>query len=157
MKESRSRERLLLLYDADCNLCLGTVEKLRRVRTNAELVMVALQDAASNQLPAGIKPEELLAELHLMDGSGRLYRGAEAVFRIIRTIPGLAWLAPFYRVPGLGKMADAIYRLIARHRYLLFGRKQDDCSSGACKIHHPNRTVNSTSAGESSSGKGDPS
>lgn len=154
--KDHSRERLLLLYDAECNLCLGTVEKLGRLRTKAELVMVPLQAASARQLPAGARMEDLLAELHLIDGQGRVYRGAEAVFRIVRTIPALAWVAPLYRVPGLGRLADAVYRLIARHRYRLFGRQQDSCGSGACRIRHPNRAdVNPPE--ESTSGKGDPS
>lgn len=149
-----SRERLLLLYDANCNLCLGTVEKLRRIRTKAELEMVPLQAASPEQLPPGAKREELLAELHLIDGTGRVYRGADAVFRILRTIPALAWLAPLYRVPGLRGLADAVYRLVARNRYRLFGKQEDNCSSGACSIHRPSRTE-SPEPKESPSGKGD--
>lgn len=134
MKRRSPPERLLLLYDAECNLCLGTVEKLRRVRTKAELIMQPLQTAAPEQLPPGTTAGELLAELHLIDGNGRVYRGAASVVRIMQTVPALAWLAPLYRVPGLHSLADVMYRLIAKHRYRLFGKTADSCGSGACRL-----------------------
>ncbi|WP_438444295.1 thiol-disulfide oxidoreductase DCC family protein [Gorillibacterium sp. sgz5001074] len=133
-RASQQPESLLLLYDGECNLCLATVEKLRRIRTTAQLHMQPLQTADPAQLPPGTSPEELLAELHLIDGQGRVYRGAASVVRILQTVPALAWLAPLYRVPGLRSLTDAVYRLIARHRYRLFGKSEAGCSTGACRL-----------------------
>jgi predicted DCC family thiol-disulfide oxidoreductase YuxK len=151
----RAPEKLLLLYDGECNLCLATVEKLRRIRTQAKLTMLPLQEADPVLLPKGIQREDLLEELHVVDGEGRLYKGAEAVIRIMRTVPGLAWLAGLYRVPGMKGPAQSVYRFIAKHRYRLFGKKTDACSSGACML--PNQNAKQQQQRQDSGKKGEPS
>jgi predicted DCC family thiol-disulfide oxidoreductase YuxK len=127
-------EHLTLLYDARCVLCTRTVETLRRLEVRADLCMIPLQEADAALLPPGITREELLAQLHVIDGGGMLYRGVDAVVRILRTVRGLAWLAALFRVPGMKPLADTVYRLIARHRYRLFGSRED-CGDGACSLH----------------------
>jgi len=144
----RGQERLVLLYDGECNLCLNTVALLRKIRTTADLIMVPLQEAPPELLPMGVAREELLAQLHVTDGSGKLYRGPEAVVRIMRTVPSLRWIGFLYRLPGMKKPAELLYRLIAKHRYRLFGRT-DPCESGACRL--PERP--SSGNGHSTQGK----
>lgn len=132
-----ARDRLTLLYDGECELCLHSVETIKRMRTDADIRMIALQQAAAHELPQGISREQLLAELHVLDAEGRLYRGADAFARIIRTMPAWRWLAVLYRAPGLKPLADIGYRFIASHRYRLFG-KAESCESGACRLpSHP--------------------
>jgi len=127
-------ESLTLLYDGCCRLCLRTVATLRRLRLRVRLVPVPLQEARPEQLPPGVSREELLAELHAVDASGRLYRGADAVLRILREVRGLGWLAALGRLPLLAPAVDAAYRWLARHRYRLFGTVED-CADGSCGLH----------------------
>ncbi|WP_135555030.1 thiol-disulfide oxidoreductase DCC family protein [Paenibacillus cymbidii] len=129
------KEQLTVLYDETCVLCRRTVDTLGKLRTTAKLVMLPLQSAPSAMLPAGYAREELLAQLHVIDEDGRLYRGADAIFRIMRSVPSLRFVAPLYRIPGMKPLADSIYRIVAKHRYRLFGQVGDDCSSGSCKLH----------------------
>jgi predicted DCC family thiol-disulfide oxidoreductase YuxK len=135
------QDRLTVLYDAQCGLCTITVERLRKLPTRAELIFLPLQEAGAAQLPSGIQYEDMLAELHVIDGPGSIYRGADAVIRIVTTIPALAWLAPLYRLPGLRPIAYVLYRFIAKHRYRLFGRRSDQCDSGSCNLHHKEREL----------------
>lgn len=141
-----SRDRLVLLYDADCGLCTKTVEKLRKLTLKAELIIVPLQSADCSLLPPGVAHHELMAELHVTDSAGLVYRGADAVIRIIREIPALAWMTPIYRVPGLRVFAKQLYRYVARHRYRLFGQSSDECASDACTVHsnNPHRLTDDT-------------
>lgn len=127
-------ESLILLYDARCVLCLRTVDTLSRMKVKADLRMIPFQQADSSLLPPGLTEEKLAAQLHVIDGSGNIYAGADAVVRIMRTVPSLAWLTPLYRVPGLRPLAEAGYRWVAHHRYQLFGRAKD-CTDGACSLH----------------------
>lgn len=141
------RKRLTLLYDGECRLCLQSVEIIRRMKTDADIRMLPLQEAAAEELPAGVGSEQLLAELHVLDGEGRLHRGAEALVRIIQTVPAWRWLAVLYRVPGLKRLADWGYRFIAKHRYRLFGKAgPHTCGSGACRL--PSRQQPSASRKE---------
>lgn len=110
--------------------------------------MLPLQEADPGLLPKEIQLEDLLAELHVLDGEGRLYKGADAVIRIMGTVPGLAWLTGLYRVPGMKGPVQWVYRLIAKYRYSLFGKKTDACSSGACRL--PQHRQDSGKKGEPS-------
>ncbi|MBC8080933.1 MAG: DUF393 domain-containing protein [Gorillibacterium sp.] len=129
-------ESLTLLYDAHCNLCLHTVSTLKRLEIKADLQMIPLQEAELSVLPKGYSQEELLSELHVIDSAGTVYRGAEAVFRILRTVKGLGWLLFLHRLPGMKRAANWGYRLIARRRYQLFGRVEDcQAEGGTCALH----------------------
>lgn len=133
--------RLSVVYDGECNLCLATVDKLRRMPVRAELTFVPLQQLLSAEVPAwpgiaGVPASELAAQLHVTDEQGRRYSGADGVLKLLSLTPGLAWLSAIARLPGGRGLTRAVYRLVARYRYQLFGRTS--CSDGACSL--PRRT-----------------
>ncbi|MBW7476240.1 DUF393 domain-containing protein [Paenibacillus oenotherae] len=140
-------ERLYVLYDGTCNLCMASVRRLKELRSTAELHYIpvqSLQDGA-NVVPAviGKTQEELLSKIHVVDGEGNVWAGADGVVRIIRTVRGLRWLAPLYRIPGMGRIADRLYRYIAARRYEWFGKTDEGCHNGACRLpdqHLNNKT-----------------
>lgn len=135
-------EYWVLLYDGTCNLCLRSVETLKRLRLPDTLEMMPLQQAdlalLSARLGTPLLAEELLAQMHLLNLSdGQVYRGADAVVRALRLAPRFGWLERAYRLPGLRPAAGLLYRWIAANRYRLFGRRADECESGACRLHRP--------------------
>ena len=132
-----SKERLLLLYDGKCALCLKSVETLRRLKPKDDWDAIPFQAADLDSLLPGVSAADLQAQLHVIEADGRVYRGAEAIIRIMRTVPWMKPIAWLYAVPGCKPLADAAYRWIARHRYALFGTT-DACESGACRL--PDRT-----------------
>ncbi|GGD54759.1 thiol-disulfide oxidoreductase DCC family protein [Paenibacillus nasutitermitis] len=131
-------ERLTVLYDDICNLCLTTVRRLKELRSTADLRFVSIQSLEENEeeIPGiqGYSREQLLAKLHVVDQSGAVYAGADGVIRILRTVRGLKWLAFFYRIPGMRGLADILYRYIAARRYDWFGKADDGCANGACTL-----------------------
>ncbi|GIP31390.1 thiol-disulfide oxidoreductase DCC family protein [Paenibacillus sp. J2TS4] len=131
--KSRQR-RFTLLYDARCVLCVRTVSALRKLNIKADLAMIPLQEADPTLFPEGVTREQLQSQLHIIDESNRIYRGAEAVLLIMTMVRGWRWLAVLYRVPVLRPLANRLYRWIADHRYKLFGQI-DECDSGACTLH----------------------
>lgn len=127
------KENLVVLYDGQCNLCVNTVNVLRKLGTTANLEYIDLQQADVSAIVPNVDQSQLLAQLHVVEAEGQLFRGADAIVRIMRTIPQLRWISFIYRIPGLKPLADVLYRIIAKHRYRLFGRK-DECESGVCKL-----------------------
>jgi Uncharacterized protein conserved in bacteria len=146
--EQERREKLCVIYDADCALCTGAVRQLAAVRgARAELRFVPLQaleagTAAGPDLPAltRLDPAALRAQLHVVQRDGAVFAGAEAVVRIMRELPGWRLLSWLYRVPGLNGAADAAYRYVARRRYDWFGKADEGCASGACALHRRDDT-----------------
>jgi predicted DCC family thiol-disulfide oxidoreductase YuxK len=134
--------QLIVLYDGNCVLCLKSIEGLSKLPTTVPLKLLPLQQADVSELfHDAVSVDDLLAQIHVIERHGeaqRVFRGPDAIIRILRTVPSLAWLEKFYRLPGCRSIASLLYRLIAKYRYRLFG-KTDECDSGACQIHRPTR------------------
>ncbi|HTG69177.1 MAG TPA: DUF393 domain-containing protein [Candidatus Udaeobacter sp.] len=135
-----SPEKLYIIYDGHCNLCLASVAKLKGLNSNADLHYVQIQ-----QLEASVETEqpiplfrqlnyaELYEKMHVIDEKGQLFAGADGVIRILRTVKGLRWLSAFYRIPGMKRAADHIYRFVADRRYDWFGSTEQSCSIHGCE------------------------
>lgn len=106
--------RPLLVWDGDCEFCRKWVTRWRRVLQGR--VDDATWQEAAPRFPH-VPLERFRAAVQLVERDGRVYEGAEAVFRALATVPGRGWpLALYRRVPGFALLAEATYRFIARHR-----------------------------------------
>jgi len=137
-------EKLYVLYDNQCKLCLASVKRLKELHTSAELRFVSIQsylEGTGETVPefGSVDKDKLLAKLHVVDETGRAYAGADGVVRIIRTARGLSWMAVLYRIPGMSRLADNLYRYVANRRYDWFGKTDEGCENGVCALpdHHP--------------------
>ncbi|HYH95712.1 lipase maturation factor family protein [Hyalangium sp.] len=121
--------RPLVLYDGDCGFCRRWVARWQ-ARTQGRVLF----------LPARLLPRWVLGirrgaarrAMQLIEPSGAISQGAEAVFRMLRFSPrrrtrALAWLG---LLPGVRTLAGGLYRLIASQRSmaarvdgLLLGRR----------------------------------
>ncbi len=116
-----------ILFDGVCNLCNGFVQFVIRHDPAGRFRFAALQSAAGQALLAaqGLAPATGAAapESVLLLSGGRLYSHSGAVLRIAQGLGG-AW-----RLAAVGWVLprpwrDALYRLVARHRYRWFGREE---------------------------------
>jgi len=133
------RRVLTVYYDGECNLCLSAVDRLKRLRTRSELRFATLQSMPADSF-AGAMPyiEDAdgghLSQMLVKDeAAGTVTGGSEAVMLLLRDMPSLAWLGRLGSLPGFRGVSRAAYRLIAKHRYRLFGRS-DSCKDGTCRI-----------------------
>jgi predicted DCC family thiol-disulfide oxidoreductase YuxK len=129
-----------VVYDGECKLCMATVQKLRHLPVRAELIFVPLQALISGQIKPwpgidDVAPAALAAQMHVTDGDGRRYSGSEAMLKLLRLIPSLAWVGVIGGWPGFRSVSRLLYKLIARYRYRLFG--QTSCSDGVCQLPRP--------------------
>ncbi|MFL6590989.1 MAG: lipase maturation factor family protein [Chthoniobacterales bacterium] len=115
-------EKPLLIFDGDCYFCRRWIERWRVVTAGA--VEYAPFQEARAQFPE-IAPENFEQAVHLIEPDGKVYRGAEAVFRSLAFARGgrrLFWA--YQRIPGLAPVADAVYAFIARNRaFASFGTR----------------------------------
>ncbi|RCW42593.1 thiol-disulfide oxidoreductase DCC family protein [Paenibacillus prosopidis] len=139
-KAALSSETLYVVYDGQCNLCLASVAKLKELPTSAALQFVQIQqieltDGNQPIVPGlhQVKREALYDKMHVTDEQGRLFAGADGVIRILRTVKGLRWLSAFYRIPGMKRLADWMYRYVANRRYDWFGSTGQSCSINGCE------------------------
>ncbi|NBD25936.1 thiol-disulfide oxidoreductase DCC family protein [Paenibacillus glycinis] len=136
--EEDRREKLIVLYDGTCNLCLASVRRLKELQSTAILRFIPVQslEETYETIPelSAVTEEQLLTKMHVVEMDGTLHAGAAGVVRILRTVRGLRWLAPLYRVPGLRGAADFMYRFIAGRRYEWFGKTDESCHDGVCAL-----------------------
>jgi len=125
---SRARVPERLFYDGSCALCHRAVRFVlaRDPKGNAfrfaPLESDAFRRVASPAVRATL-PDSLVVET----GDGRLLTRSAAVIHILQRLP-----APWSLVGGLARVVprpllDALYDLVARIRYRVFGRAADVC------------------------------
>ena len=104
--------KLALLYDGSCAMCTEGVNQACRFDNTGNLEPIDLFDPAVRARFPDLKLENLVKELHAVDDSGRVYRGARAVNEILRRQNGLrSWLAYPWYIPGYAwVVADLQYK-----------------------------------------------
>ena len=116
---------MIVVFDAKCLLCNGWVQFLLKHDRKGVFQFASIQSTTGQQLLAGAGLRvEGLQTLLLVDGASN-WQHTSAIFRVLSGL-GWPWRAAWigWLVPA--PLRDALYRLIARNRYWLFGRS-DTC------------------------------
>jgi predicted DCC family thiol-disulfide oxidoreductase YuxK len=108
-------ERATLIFDGDCGLCQAAVGRVRSWDRKGRLDYVAFQDPTVERFRIGLPA--LAAAMHLLLPDGQVFAGADAVPHILQRLPGKAWLAGLFQIPGVLPVARRIYRWIAERRH----------------------------------------
>ncbi|HEX8235046.1 MAG TPA: thiol-disulfide oxidoreductase DCC family protein [Abditibacteriaceae bacterium] len=117
----------VILFDGDCGLCNGVVNFVLRHDERGRFRFAPLQSPAGQRLlqSHGLPPEGVNSFLLLEHG--KLFSRSTAALRLARRLGGV-W-ALFYCLMLVPRpLRDAVYGLIARYRYRVFGH------SDACMI-----------------------
>jgi len=105
-----------MIYDGDCNFCLRWIHRWQ-LSTGDQLDFLPFQDprvaARFPEVPRG----QFETAVQLVEKDGRVYGGAEAVFRVLAHNPHGDWLLDWYEhSPVFARVTEWGYRLVARHR-----------------------------------------
>jgi len=135
---------LTVLYDGACPFCTASAEGLARRLGPARVRVRDFQQPGALDRYPSILRDAAMQRMHVVLPDGRVFAGAEAAARIARTVRLLGWLGALYYVPGLRQLSDVAYRLVARNRYRLFGRRsraeegangRSAVCDGTCHLH----------------------
>ena len=114
---------MIVVFDAKCLLCNGSVQFLLRHDTEGVFQFASIQGATGSALltKASLSADELQTML-LIDGD-HVWQQTAAVIRIAHAL-GWPWRSAWvlWLIPA--PLRDAVYRLVARNRYRLFGRSE---------------------------------
>jgi predicted DCC family thiol-disulfide oxidoreductase YuxK/uncharacterized membrane protein YphA (DoxX/SURF4 family) len=111
---ARPLSKPLLIFDGDCNFCRRWISRWQEI-TGEGVDYVPLQAPRVAEEFPELSREALEAAVHLIEPSGAVWQGADAVFRALacrRRWP--LWL--YQNIPGAAWVCDRAYRLVARHR-----------------------------------------
>ncbi len=120
-----------VLFDDHCPMCtfqmkvLGWLDWFQRVR------LLPISDPRAAEMAPSLTRAELLEAIHCQTPEGKIYRGARALRHVGLRMPLAAPLALLLWLPGVIVVAEKVYALVSRNRYLLsrvFGCR------GACAV-----------------------
>lgn len=114
----RTLPKPLMVYDGDCGFCKRWIKRWQR--TTGTAVDYAPLQEASTDFPE-IPRASFEREVKLITEEGRVFGGAQAVFRSLNLgdRPGVLarlglWM--YERFPGFAPVSEACYRFVAEHR-----------------------------------------
>ncbi len=102
----------IVVFDGDCHFCRRWIERWREL-TGGAVEYAPFQEVAE-RFPE-IPRENFEEAVHFIDSDGRVYRGAEAVFRSLGQ-NAKCWTWCYRHLPGFAPLTDALYSFIARRR-----------------------------------------
>lgn len=118
---------LKIFYDGNCRVCAREMAHYRRLSSDEKLVFIDISDPEFSPAQFGRTREEFMAELHVIDAEGQLYRGVDA-FRAIwqgLSVSIYGDLSALLGLPVIHLLARAGYRAFARMRRFLPPVKKD--------------------------------
>ena len=123
--KSPPSEACLLVYDGQCRLCVGVMRRLERAgagETGSGL-RFAPYDSDEAKQALGDRYEPGLPDVaFLVSQTGQVRQGLDAFLPLLPWLPGgraFHWLLRFSLVRNAAEWA---YRVVARHRYRIFGK-----------------------------------
>jgi predicted DCC family thiol-disulfide oxidoreductase YuxK len=118
-----SENHSLILFDGICNLCNSSVRFVIKHDPKGEFRFAPLQsdfsiDYLKNMDPAISNPDSII-----LIQDGQIYTASTAVLKIMKRLSGL-WPALHFFIIIPKNIRDYFYSLIAKHRYKMFGKRE---------------------------------
>lgn len=115
----------IVIYDGVCLLCSRWIRFLLKHDQTDRYLFAAMQSDSGRSLLTshGLDPDSPYSMLLVEHGKG--YTDTAAIARVLRGLPQRRWHwlgAIILATPQ--RFRDGAYRLVARHRYRLFGRSE---------------------------------
>ena len=105
-----------MVYDGDCNFCGIWIRRWRQATRNAVDYLPSQDSQIASRFPE-IPKEHYQTSVQLIEPDGRLFTGAEAVFRSLAKNPTTEWPYQLYRIsPAFSRFTEFAYGFVASHR-----------------------------------------
>lgn len=118
-------DRFEVFFDGDCPLCRREIAALTRLDRAGRIEFTDIAAPGFDASTTGRTRGELMARIHGRLPGGELVEGVE-VFRQLYARVGFAPLVAATRWPGISAALDAAYRVFAKNRLALTGRRCDE-------------------------------
>ena len=115
----------IILFDGVCNLCNSSVNFIIERDKAGYFKFAPLQSEVGEKLLAENGIDKIETDSVVLIEDGAVYTHSTAALRVARKLDGAwRWLYYLNFVPRV--LRDAAYKLFAKYRYKLFGKK-DEC------------------------------
>ena len=113
---SSSAERLTMLFDPDCPLCVRFKSWVARWDEEGAIRFLALDDPTLMQQFPKLDLARARDELTVLNRLGQRFEGIEALRQLTAALPGISALKWVYQLPGVTPALGRVYRVVNRHR-----------------------------------------
>ena len=112
----------LILFDGVCVFCSSWVQLVLRHDRDRRFSFLPIQSERGRALAVrlGIDPDAPKTNAVLL--GGQVWLRSDAALKVLGAMPSTRWLAGLRVIPR--PLRDAVYGLIARNRYRIFGRSE---------------------------------
>jgi predicted DCC family thiol-disulfide oxidoreductase YuxK len=112
----------VILYDGVCVFCSRWIRFIAARDTAERFRFTAIQSGYGTRLAEafGIDPRD--PDTNAVIHGGIAYFKSDAALTVLSLLPGWGWTGGLRRVPK--PLRDAVYSLVARNRYRIFGKYQ---------------------------------
>ncbi|MEM0910274.1 MAG: DUF393 domain-containing protein [Pseudomonadota bacterium] len=118
-----------IFYDGNCPLCVKEINLLKKRNAEGKLEFEDIYKSDFRMKFPDLDWHSLNERIHAIDEYGKVYRGLDVTHKAWSLV-GVGWLYAPLRWPIIRLVADAGYKIFARHRYrisyLLTGKKRTD-------------------------------
>lgn len=111
----------IVLFDGVCNFCNGAVNFIIRHDAEGRFKFAALQSEVGRELQAKYEVSSDVDSIILIEDKAA-YLHSTAALRVAKALGGI-WSLGYVFVFVPPPIRDGFYRLFARYRYRLFGKK----------------------------------
>lgn len=125
---------LRVFYDGSCYVCSTEIEHYLGLDHRGKLLAVDISAPGFDPGSYGLTLAACMNELHVIDDSGRIYRGVEAFWAIWQAFPAVTaygLMGTIITMPLVNPVARLLYKGFASVRRYL--PKRHTCSSGNCR------------------------
>jgi predicted DCC family thiol-disulfide oxidoreductase YuxK len=110
----------VILYDGVCVFCSRWVRFVAARDTNRRFRFTAIQSGYGTRLAQafGIDPDD--PDTNAVVYGGEVFFKSDAALTVLGALPGWGWVRALRAIPK--PLRDAVYNLVARNRYRIFGK-----------------------------------
>jgi predicted DCC family thiol-disulfide oxidoreductase YuxK len=113
----------IILFDGICNFCNRTINIILKYDTQAYFQFAPSQSTAGKDILQQFGLDQKASASVILIDNGKLYTKTDAVIQIARHLKG--WPRLFRFIKFIPKpIRDFGYDLIAKNRYILFGKRE---------------------------------
>ncbi len=105
-----------LYFDGRCGMCTRSRNLLEQLNRTGQLRTEPLQ-LPGTAARLGVDEDELMRSIWWLDSSGEIVRGAAAANAALAAATGFRLPVLIYRLPGMARLQEAVYRWVAEHRH----------------------------------------
>jgi predicted DCC family thiol-disulfide oxidoreductase YuxK len=114
----------VILYDGACGFCSRWVRFVARRDVDRRFRFTAIQSGYGTRLARAFSIDPDDPDTNAVIHGGVVYFKSDAALMVLSHLPGRQWVRVLRSVPQ--PLRDAVYNLVARNRYRIFG-KYDEC------------------------------